>query len=54
MQSLPTITNYGNYSSDNYGANSLRLDVGPLAVWFSYQTPVAFQLDGEIRVVREN
>lgn len=54
MQSLPSITNYGQYSSDNYGANSLRLDVGPLAVWFSYQTAVAFQLDEQARVVRKN
>lgn len=51
---LPTITNYGNYSSDNYGVNSLRVDVGPLAIWFSYTTPVAFQLDGHLRVVRQN
>lgn len=54
MQSLPSITNYGQYSSDNYGANSLRLDIGPLTVWFSYKTPVAFQLDGKLRVVRRN
>lgn len=54
MNSLPTINNYGNYSSDNYGVNSLRVDVGPLTIWFSYQTPVAFQLDGPERVVREN
>jgi hypothetical protein len=51
---LPTITNYGQYSSDNYGVNSLRVDVGPLAIWFSYTTPVAFQLDGRMRVVRQN
>lgn len=54
MNSLPTINSYGNYSSDNYGVNSLRVDVGPLTIWFSYQTPVAFQLDGKMRVVREN
>lgn len=54
MQSLPTITNYGQYTSDNYGVNSLRVDVGPLTIWFSYRTPVAFHLDGRARVVREN
>lgn len=54
MNSLPTINSYGNYSSDNYGVNSLRVDVGPLSIWFSYQTPVAFQLDGQARVVRKN
>jgi hypothetical protein len=51
---LPKISNYGQYSSDNYGVNSLRVDVGPLAIWFSYTTPVAFQLDGRARVVRQN
>jgi hypothetical protein len=54
MDTLPKINSYGNYSSDNYGVNSLRVDVGPLAIWFSYQTPVAFQLDGKMRVVRQN
>lgn len=51
---LPTISNYGDYSSNNYGAHTLRVDIGPLAVWFSYKTPVAFHLDGKNRVVREN
>jgi hypothetical protein len=51
---LPSISNYGQYSSDNYGAHTLRVDIGPLTVWFSYKTPVAFHLDGFDRVVREN
>lgn len=51
---LPKISSYGNYSSDNYGAHSLCVDFGSLTVWFSYQTPVAFQTDGHARVVREN
>jgi hypothetical protein len=50
---LPTITNYGQYSSDNYGVNSLRVDVGSLTIWFSYKTPIAFQANGS-RIVRQN
>lgn len=51
---LPEISNYGEYSSDNYGAHSLRVDIGPLTVWYSYRTPVAFHLRGNPRVVHEN
>ena len=46
--------NYGNYSSNNYGANSIRLDVGSLSLWFSYDTVVAFQEDGNSCQVSEN
>lgn len=51
---LPSISNYGNYSSDNYGAHSLRVDLGPLTVWYSYRTPVAFHVSGHNRVVHTN
>jgi hypothetical protein len=51
---LPKISNYGEYSSDNYGAHTLRVDIGPLTIWFSYQTAVAFHLDGHNRVVHRN
>lgn len=51
---LPSISNYGQYSSDNYGAHTLRVDVGPLTVWFSYRTPVAFRAPGVGKVVRQN
>ncbi len=50
---MPSISSYGNYSSSNYGAHCLRVDVGPLRVWFSYSTPVAFHKDGSERVVRK-
>ena len=30
------------------------MDVGPVRVWISYRTPVAFQVDGHSRVVRQN
>lgn len=47
------ISNYGSASSDNYGAHTLRVTMGSLTVWFSYDTPVAFAWEGAI-VVREN
>ena len=51
---LPTIVGYGQYASSNYGAHALRVDVGPIRVWYSYETAVAFQVDGHERVVHEN
>ncbi len=51
---LPHISTYGEYSSQNYGANSMFVEVGPLAVWYSYRTPVAFRVRGHERVIREN
>lgn len=51
---LPEISNYGQSSSDNYGAHTLRVDIGPLTVWYSYKTPVAFMVLGKEKVVHEN
>ena len=34
--------------------NFTRINVGALTVWFSYETPIAFKVDGQPRVVREN
>jgi hypothetical protein len=51
---LPKIGNYGQYSSGNYGAHSLVVEVGPVTVWFSYRTPIAFQVDGHSQVVHRN
>lgn len=52
--SLPSISTYGNYSSDNYGAHTLVVTVGNVTVWFSYKTAVAFQVGGNKRVISEN
>ena len=49
-----SIGTYGQYTPGNYGAHAIRVDIGPLTVWFSYQTPVAFQADGHTRRVRRN
>ena len=54
MTELPRISNYGRYSSDNYGANSLCVSMPKITVWFSYQTPVAFRGGGFPMTVREN
>ena len=43
MQTVPTITSYGDYSSSNYGAHSLQVDLGRLTLMFSYKTIVAYQ-----------
>ena len=43
MQGLPSISSYGDYTSDNYGAHSLKVTVGNFTVYFSYKTPVAFE-----------
>ena len=34
--------------------NFTKINVGALTVWFSYETPIAFKVDGHSRVVREN
>lgn len=51
---LPEISNYGNYSSDNYGAHSLRVDIGGLVLYFSYRTVIAFRAPGHSLVVSQN
>lgn len=40
---LPKIWNYGRYSSDNYGAHTLAVQVGDVTMYYSYKTLVAFQ-----------
>lgn len=47
---LPTIKNYGQYSSDNYGKHSLLVDLGELELWYSYETIVAFRDDTGLKV----
>jgi hypothetical protein len=54
---LPTIWNYGNYTSDNYGAHCLAITIktskGDLDIYFSYKTPIAFRFNGSL-IVRKN
>lgn len=51
---LPRINCYGNYAHENYGANAMVVEFGPITVWFSYRTPVAFQIAGHKQVVITN
>ena len=51
---LPTIRSYGEYSSDNYGIHCMVVTLAGVTVWYSYETPVAFQTCGQPRVVRTN
>lgn len=50
---LPRIRNYGQYASDNYGANSLMMSFEDFDIYFSYETIVAFR-DANGLTIREN
>jgi hypothetical protein len=39
---IQKITNYGQYSSDNYGAHTLKVDLGEIEFYYSYETIVAY------------
>lgn len=54
-QTLPTIRNYGDYSSDNYGAHSLLVSFPNFELFYSYQTIVAYrEFGGDGLVVSQN
>jgi hypothetical protein len=46
--------NYGDYSSNNYGAHSMAVEIGNLSLYFSYDTVVAFSTLGTGLVVSQN
>ena len=48
MNTVPKIESYGNYASSNYGAHSLRVSIGTLTLYFSYETVVAFKTCGRL------
>ena len=49
----PNFRNYGNYSSDNYGVNSLCFeDAFENEYWYSYSTLVAFRINGEFHITK--
>jgi len=39
---LPTITNYGRYPSDNYGAHTRTVSLAQIDLYYSYNTIVAY------------
>ena len=51
---LPTIKTYGEYSSDNYGMNTVILDMPSIRLYYSYDTIVAYSCAGDGLVVCEN
>jgi hypothetical protein len=54
MNRMPTINSYGQYSSDNYGSHTLRVEIGNVTLWFSYKTLVAFCTPDTGLVVSQN
>ena len=48
------IRSYGEYSSENYGVNAMRVDVGSVTFYFSYHTVVAVHTYEHGLVVCEN
>lgn len=51
---LPHFRSYGNYSSSNYGVHCLKFVIGNLHLWYSYDTPIAFETPATGLVIREN
>jgi hypothetical protein len=45
---IPTVCSYGKYKGNgfngqcNYGAHTIVITVKDIAIWYSYQTPIAF------------
>lgn len=49
----PNFYNYGQYSSDNYGVHTMMfLDAKGNRYWFSYETLVAFDINGEFHIIK--
>ena len=51
---LPKISNYGQSSSDNYGAHTLKVDLGDIEFYYSYETIVAYADNQDRLVCSEN
>ena len=54
ISELPSISSYTPHCASNNRAHALRIDLGPLTVWFSFKTPVAFRAPGTPTIVRQN
>ncbi len=46
------IYNYGNYSSDNYGSHTLCCVINGNKFYFSYETLIAFNINGEFHIIK--
>ena len=51
---LPRIDSYGEYASENYGQHTRQLSIGPITLYYSYSTLVAFRAPGCGLVVHQN
>lgn len=51
---LPKISSYGQYASDNYGLNTLIVDLGTIRLYYSYQTIVAYWTAADGLVISKN
>lgn len=50
---FPNYSNYGNYSSDNYGVHTLVFtDSNKNRWWFSYETLIAFKINNEFHIIK--
>jgi hypothetical protein len=49
-----SISSYGEYSSGNYGINSLCVEIGRLTLYFSYKTIIAFRDNGILTISRNS
>lgn len=54
LEEYVTFGTYGNYASNGYGANTIRLTIGSLSVYHSYSTVVAFSSPEDGLVVCKN
>ena len=54
MNKLPIIESYGQYSSENYGVNTLVVRINNLTLFYSYRTIVAYQDAEDGKAVCEN
>jgi hypothetical protein len=54
MAQLPNVSSYGNYSSSNYGVNTLRVELGTITLYYSYKTIVAYSDIQDGLIVHEN
>jgi hypothetical protein len=45
-----SISNYGQYTSDNYGAHTQVVSIGRVDYYFSYKTCVAVRVNGKLHV----
>jgi len=54
MAELPSISSYGNYESDNYGVNTLRVSYNSITIYYSYKTIIAYRDFTDGLVICEN